>query len=138
MGSRLPHLSRFETQILRRLLGLGQASVRHLHDALPDPPTYSTVRKIVERLEEKGAIERVRKEGKAWVYRPRTTPSSLIRREIRRFLDLLFDGSAAPLVRHLAEMDELSLEDLRGIEERVGLKRSKAGHGHPRSPGSRR
>ena len=55
----------------------------------------------------------------AWVYRSAVPPSSMIRREIRRFLEHLFDGSAAPLVAHLAEMDELSLEDLRELEGRL-------------------
>jgi BlaI family penicillinase repressor len=77
------------------------------------------VRKIVERLEEKGAVERMRLEGKAWVYRPRVSSSQMIRKEIRRFLDVLFDGSAGPLVAHLAEMDAVSLEDLRLAEEQL-------------------
>src|SRR3989442_14108865 len=67
---RLPHLSRFEMQCLRRLWSLGEGSVRAIRETLPDPPSYSTVRKIVERLEEKGAVSRARLEGKAWVYRP--------------------------------------------------------------------
>src|SRR5262249_14285369 len=99
---------------------LGEGTVRSIHEALPDPPGYSTVRKIVERLEEKGAITRDRLEGKAWVYRPAIGATSMLRKEIRRFLDSLFDGSAAPLVAHLAEMDALSLEDLKEVERQIG------------------
>ena len=40
--------------------------------------------------------------------------------EIRRLLDSLFDGAAGSLVAHLAEMDELSLDDLKAIEKQVG------------------
>jgi predicted transcriptional regulator len=40
----------------------------------------------------------------------------MIRREIRRFLDNLFDGAAEPLVAHLTEMEALSLDDLRDLE----------------------
>ena len=115
----LPDLSRFELQCLRRLWTLGDASVKRLHESLEDPPTYSTVRKIVERLEEKGAVRRVRKEGKAWVYRSVVSRSAMMRKEVRRFLDALFDGAAAPLVSQLAEMDELSLEDLQEVERRL-------------------
>jgi predicted transcriptional regulator len=112
----LPNLSRFELQCLRLLWDADEATVRDLHDRIEDAPTYSTVRKIVERLEDKGAIERVRRDGAAWVYRPTVARKPFIRREIRRFLEGLFDGSARPLVAHLAEMDALTLEDLREIE----------------------
>jgi predicted transcriptional regulator len=43
----------------------------------------------------------------------------MIRKEIRRFLDSVFDGSADSLVSHLAEMKELSLSDLREIEQQL-------------------
>lgn len=116
----LPNLSRFELQCLRLLWKREEATVRDLQEALPEGPSYSTVRKIVERLEEKGAVERTRLEGKAWVYRPCVSSAQMIRKEIRRFLDALFDGSAGPLVAHLADMDALTLEELRTVEERLG------------------
>jgi len=115
--SKLPNLSRFELQCLRLLWDEDEATVRHIHGKIEDPPSYSTVRKIFERLEGKGAVERVRRDGAAWVYRSAVAPTPVIQREIRRFLDGLFNGSAGPLVAHLAEMDALSLEDLKEIEK---------------------
>ena len=88
----------------------------------------------VDRLEEKGAIERVRKDGKAWVYRSAVSPSAMLKKEIRRFLDVAFDGAAAPLVAQLARMDELSIEDLRDIEEALS---GKGGGERPKKPGKR-
>jgi len=117
--ARLPDLSRFELQCLRKLWNRGEATVRDVHGDLDDPPSYSTVRKIIERLEEKGAIVRVRKDDKAWVYRSAVTPSAMLSKEIRRFLDAAFDGSAAPLVAQLADMKEVSLEDIRELERTV-------------------
>lgn len=113
----LPNLSRFELQCLRLLWDADEATVREIHDRIEDAPTYSTVRKIIERLEDKGAVERARRDGAAWVYRPTVARKPFIRREIRRFLEGLFDGSARPLVAHLAEMDALTLEDLKEIEK---------------------
>ena len=80
--ARLPDLSRFELQCLRRLWSRGEATVRDIHEDLEDPPGYSTVRKIIERLEEKGAVVRARRDGKAWVYRSAVSPSSMIRKEM--------------------------------------------------------
>jgi predicted transcriptional regulator len=120
MGDRVPELSRFELQCLRRLWTRGEASMRDIQADLPNAPSYSTVRKIFERLEEKGAVNRVRREGRAWIYRSTVPPKSMIRREVRRLIDGLFDGRGGPLVAHLAEMDAISLDDLRAIEERLG------------------
>ena len=119
MKRSLPNLSRFEMECLRRLWNRKEASVRDIHADLQNPPSYSTVRKIFERLEEKGAIQRVRMDGKAVIYRSAVSSAAMIRKEIRRLLDTLFDGSAAPLVAHLAEMDAVSLDDLRALEARL-------------------
>jgi predicted transcriptional regulator len=47
----------------------------------------------------------------------------MIRKEVRRLLDALFDGEAAPLVAHLADMNELTLDDLREIEKTLESER---------------
>ena len=122
MGS-LPDLSRFELQCLRKLWNRGEATVREIHGDLDAAPSYSTVRKIVERLEEKGAIERVSKVELAWVYRSAVSPSAMLGKEIRRFLDAAFDGAAAPLVAQLADMNEVTLEDIRELEKHVASSR---------------
>jgi BlaI family penicillinase repressor len=112
----LPDLSRFELQCLRRLWNRREGTVRDIHRDLRNAPSYSTVRKIIERLEEKGAVKRIRMEGKAWVYRPAVSRSAMVHKEIRRFLDVLFDGAGPALVSQLAEMEEISLDDLRELE----------------------
>jgi BlaI family penicillinase repressor len=129
--SGLPDLSRFELQCLRKLWTRGQATVREIHGDLTNAPSYSTVRKIVERLEEKGAVERVRKQGKAWVYRSAVSPGAILNKEIRRFLDTAFDGAAAPLVARLADMNEVTVEDLREIEAQVGSGDAITAEGEP-------
>jgi len=129
--NRLPDLSRFELQCLRKLWNRGEATVRDIHGDLDDPPSYSTVRKIVERLEEKGAIERVRKDDKAWVYRSAVSPAAMLTKEVRRFLDAAFDGAAAPLVAQLADMKEVSLEDIRELERAVSERGTSSEDGTP-------
>ena len=115
----MPDLSRFELQCLRKFWCRKEATVRQIRQDLTDPPSYSTVRKIVERLEQKGAIERIQMIDKAWTYRSRVGAAEMLHKEIRRFLDVAFDGAAAPLISHLAEMEEISLADLREIEARL-------------------
>lgn len=117
--TRLPDLSRFELQCLQRLWALGQGTARAVQEALPGEPGYSTVRKILERLEEKGAILRAGRDGKAWIYAPAVSRSAMVRKQIRGLLDDLFDGDGAPLVNHLADMKALSADDLEAIAERL-------------------
>ena len=45
----LPELSRFEWQCLKLLWNRGEASARELHGDLDKRPSYSTIRKIIER-----------------------------------------------------------------------------------------
>ncbi len=119
MPRTVPDLSRFELQCLRLLWTRGEASMREIHEDLGGSPTYSTVRKIFERLEQKGAVERVRLDGRACIYRPAVSPPAVIRREVRRLLDGLFAGEGASLVAHLADTDEITLDDLRTIESHL-------------------
>ena len=94
MARSLPQLSRFELQVLRLLWTRSEASVSDLHGDIPDAPSYSTIRKIVERLESKGAIERVRVDGQAVVYRAATPRTTVISRRVTALKPLLSTETA--------------------------------------------
>ena len=49
-------LSRRERQIMDILYRLGRANAKEVMEKLPDAPTYSTVRTILQKLLEKGHI----------------------------------------------------------------------------------
>src|ERR1043165_4386633 len=97
---------------------LGAASsVREIQEQLPEKkrPAYTTVQTIIRRLEEKGAVRRVKKIGNAFIFEPVITRQSAHHRLINELLEL-FGGSARPLMAHLAESGKLSLEDIREME----------------------
>ena len=110
-------LTKFELEVMTALWALGAASVRELQEELPEKkrPAYTTVQTIVYRLEEKGAIRRVKKIGNAHIFEPTVTRKAAHRRLVDELLDL-FGGSARPLMAHLVEAGKLSLEDLREVE----------------------
>ena len=111
-------LTRFELEVMSALWELGMASsVREIQEQLPEKkrPAYTTVQTIVYRLEEKGAVRRVKKIGNAHIFEAAITRNSAHRRLINELLDL-FGGSARPLMAHLVETGKLSLEDVREVE----------------------
>lgn len=111
-------LTRFELEVMEELWKLGKASVREVLENLPSrkQPAYTTVQTIVRRLEEKGAVRQVRKIGNAHIYEPTLTRKAAYRRLVGDFLDL-FGGSAQPVMAYLAELGQLSMEDLQELEK---------------------
>ena len=120
------NLTRFELEILHVLWRLEEASVREVQEALSEKkrPAYTTVQTIVQRLEQKGAVKRTRKNGNALMFAPTVTRKSAYRRVIDDLL-ALFGGSAQPVVAHLLESGKLTLEDLKALEEHERARKKK-------------
>lgn len=110
-------LTKFETEVMSVLWRLGEATVREVQDGIDrdDLPAYTTVQTIIQRLEQKGAVRRTRKEGNALFFEPAITRKSVYRRLVDELLDLV--GGSQPLVAHLVESGKLSLDDLKAIEK---------------------
>ena len=135
-------LTKFEIEIMDALWQLGSGSVREIQERLPPKkrPAYTTVQTIIYRLEEKGALRRVKKIGNAHIFEPVVTRQSAYQRLINELLDF-FGGSARPLMAHLAESGKLSLEDIREMEsllvEQSAEGRSKSELKESKAPKSR-
>jgi BlaI family transcriptional regulator, penicillinase repressor len=122
-------LTRFELEIMHALWEIGSGSVREIQERLPEKrrPAYTTVQTIVRRLEEKGAVHRLKKVGNAFIFEPLVTRKSAHHRLINELLES-FGGSARPLMAHLAETGKLSLEDLKELEAMLAQRSSDASH----------
>jgi BlaI family transcriptional regulator, penicillinase repressor len=113
-----PALSKAEARILEKCWELGTCSVREILDTLPENErvAYTTVQTLVHRLEQKGAVRRVRKIGNAQLFEP-----ALGRREYRRGivreLLALFGGSPRLLVSNLLESGTITLRDLKALQD---------------------
>jgi len=110
-------LSKAETRILEQYWKLGTCSVREILDSLPEDErrAYTTVQTLVYRLEEKGALRKVRKIGNAQLFEPAIGPSEYRSRLVRDLLDL-FGGSARLLVSNLLETGTITLRDLKALQ----------------------
>jgi predicted transcriptional regulator len=118
-----------ERRILEQYWKLGACSVREILDSLPDDErvAYTTVQTLVYRLEQKGALHKVKKIGNAQVFEP-----AMDRREFRKGLieDFLatFGGSPRLLVSSLLETGTLTLKDLKALQNATSAK-SRGGPG---------
>ena len=115
---RLPKLSKLEHQVMEALWSRGASSVREILEAFPERrrPAYTTVQTMVYRLEEKGAIRRTRKIGNAHIFEAVISRASAQRRLIDELL-AFFGGSSQPVVAHLIESGNLTLDDVKEAEQ---------------------
>ena len=109
--------SRRERQILDILYARGRATAAEVQAALPDPPSYSSVRALLRILEEKGHVKH-ETDGPRYVYSPRVAPGRARRSAVRHLLDTFFNGSSADAVVALLDDNAKTLtpDDLTRIE----------------------
>ena len=111
------NLTRLEMEIMGAVWALGPASVREIQEHLPERkrPAYTTVQTIIYRLEEKGAVRRVKKIGNAHIFEAVVTRKAAHGRLIDELLHV-FGGSPRMLMAQLVETGQLTLEDIRELE----------------------
>ena len=103
--------------MLAALWDLGMASVRELHERLgvPQGLVYTTIAKVVDRLREKGLVQRQRR-GAAFQYRPKVARETVERARARialtRLLGAAPRSAAAALVEAVQDLDPQLLGEL--------------------------
>src|SRR5204862_7599709 len=79
-------------------------------------PAYTTVQTMVYRLEGKKAIRRVKKIGNAHIFEAVVSRDAAQRRVIDELLSV-FGGRTQPVMAHLIESGQLTLEDVQEAEQ---------------------
>ena len=109
-------LSRRERQIMDILFAKGGATVMDVCRELPDPPTDMAVRRMMHILEERGHVKR-KKQGREFLYIPKTSKQRAGVAALRHVLDTFFAGALDDaLSAHLARKESnVSHEQLERI-----------------------
>lgn len=107
-------LSRRERQIMQVLYECGQATVSEVQGALPDPPSYSAVRRLIAILEEKGQVKH-REEGGRYIYTPVEPWAQVSKSAIEQVVESFFGGSVESAVATL-----LTSQKTRPSEDELG------------------
>jgi BlaI family penicillinase repressor len=116
-------LSRRERQIMEIIYQLAQGTAAEVAEAMPDAPSYSSVRAMLRILEEKKLL-RHRQDGPRYIYLPTVPRSTAMRSAMRHVVQTFFDGSTEGAVTALLEMDAASLsaeelDRLRGLIDKA-------------------
>jgi BlaI family penicillinase repressor len=111
-------LTKFEIQIMETLWTRGEASIREMQEAFPAKkrPGYTTVQKIVYRMEAKKIVHRVRKVGNFHMFAAAVSRDAAQRRLVDDLL-AMFGGQSRPVVAHLIGAGKLTLEDVAYAEQ---------------------
>lgn len=113
-------LSRRERQIMDSIYRRGRAAVSDVLDDIPDPPSYSAVRAMMGKLEEKGQLGHER-DGARYVYFPARPLEEATETVLRRMLRTFFDGSPSKAVAAVLDVSEgaLSTAELDELAELI-------------------
>jgi predicted transcriptional regulator len=110
--------SNAELAVLQVLWDQGPATRRQITDRLypgGSPAHYTTVQKLLERLEEKG-LASSRREGGVRVFTALVDREALISRRLHDVAEKLCGGSLTPLLLNLVRARALSAEELAELQ----------------------
>ena len=114
-------LSEFELDVMTHFWSDRELSAPELFERIGAERgvAYSTVKTIVDRLEEKGAIERVANRGRTIVYAPTIKRERVRKPLVKAFLRRLFGNDLRPLFAQLLQDEKLSDEELEYLRKLV-------------------
>ena len=115
----LAGLSRRERQIIEILYRVKRGSVRDIRAEMPDPPSYSAVRTLVNILERKGYLTHTASANR-YIYAPKTSRQKATRGALKHLLRTYFNNSLEKAVTAMLELragdlTEADLERLSGL-----------------------
>lgn len=97
-----------------------ECSAQDIRKALPDPPSYSTVRALLARLLEKGQVQ-FRQEGARYIYFAAIGQQKAQSSAVMRLLKTFFKGSRINAVNALLDADGegLTAVEIEELERRI-------------------
>jgi len=116
-------LTRRESQIMEILYRRRRATVEEIRAELPDAPSPSSVRKLLDIMIERGLLAR-EYDGPRFVYFPAVKPEAARRSALKQLVRTFFDNSPGSAMATLLDMTSTPLSDaeyrrLRSLLERV-------------------
>lgn len=87
-------LPRREREIFEILCSAGEATAADVRSAMADPPSYSAVRTLLARLEQRDLVKH-RTLDQTYIYKSVPQPAKVRESALKQMVKTFFDGSAA-------------------------------------------
>ena len=118
----MQRLTKAEEEVMQYLWEIGEATVSQIIDQMPEPrPPHSTISSIMRILEKKGAVDH-KAYGRTYEYFPLVSREDYSTRSLKRLAKDYFGGSVGKMVSFLVQSDDLSLNDLEEIRQKLDSK----------------
>lgn len=119
MGEKFADVTEAEQAVLELLWQRAWATIRELTDELypnGNASDFATVQKLLQRLENKGFVDRQGRKG-AVQFRAAVGRDELLGRRLQHVVDSLCDGSLTPLIEHLVHSRKLNQEERQSLKD---------------------
>ena len=112
-------LSRREREIMNALFRLGnRATAEEIRAQLAEPPSGSSVRVMLARLEKKGSLRHA-VDGVRYVYSATESPDKAKRTALQRYVQTFFGGSLAQMVASLVRQESWTAKELEELAAEI-------------------
>lgn len=116
---KIDRVTRREREIINALFALGNSgSVEDIRKRLDTPPSDSSVRVMLARLEQKGIIRR-QQQGVRNIYSVTVSPTTAKRSALQQYLQTFFGGSQRLMLTSLMRDGSWSDEDLEVLRKEI-------------------
>ena len=104
---------------MNAIFGLGnRASAEEIRGRMISPPSYSSVRVMLARLEKKGYVKH-REDGLRYIYSATTSPAVAKRNALQQYLQTFFGGSLRHMMTALVREESWSEDDLNELKSEI-------------------
>jgi BlaI family penicillinase repressor len=112
-------LTRREREIMDAIFALGnRASAEDIRGRLADPPSDSSVRVMLARLEKKGCV-RHQQDGLRYLYSATTSPAAAKRNALQQYVQTFFGGSMREMMTSLVGEAPWTDEELGALQQEI-------------------
>src|SRR5688572_7279481 len=112
-------LSRREREIMNTLFALGnRATAEEIRARLADPPTDSSVRVMLARLEKKGYLRHT-EDGVRFIYSATVSPAIANKTALQQYVQTFFGGSLAQMVTALVRQGSWTEQELNELKAEI-------------------
>ncbi|MEQ1758552.1 MAG: BlaI/MecI/CopY family transcriptional regulator [Vicinamibacterales bacterium] len=113
------HLSRREREIVNAVFALdNRASAEDIRARLVNPPSASSVRVMISRLEKKGHLKHTQ-DGARFLYSATVSPISAKKSALRQYVETFFEGSLAQMVTALVRQESWTADELKALRAEI-------------------